>query len=157
MNKLVDMIDKTREPWFVCLGTPLSYADGLAPRIGSRLESKYKVTGTVEKPVDNKTLLDEKSFVYDIDKEKYQVVSIDISINKSEDRDEDGLYIREGINPAKGNIKGNDHKTIGEIGIIIGIEDIVPEFQLLLSTTDIFGGKLDVIEDKVVKIIKDLF
>lgn len=133
MNKLIDMIDKTREPIFVCVGAVDSYADGLAPRIGSRLlEAGYNVIGTEDKPVDNKTLQDEKQFVYEIDSSKYQVIAIDITINPKWIGMEDYI-IEKGIYPASGSpTSPYKNKCLGEIGIIINLSDIVLHQENLL-------------------------
>lgn len=165
MNKLIDMIDKTRKPLFVCVGAVQSYADGLAPRIGSKLlEAGFEVIGTKDKPVDNLTLTKEKKFVYEIDKSIYQVIAIDITISQQWiGRDE--FIIEKGIYPASGSPYSLNNNKIGEIGIIINLSDIVlHQEDLLYPLRDLTGmDKMEFVhrilkkEKKLLKEIKSIF
>jgi putative sporulation protein YyaC len=74
-----DVIDKSRAPVFVCIGTMKHVLDSVAPRIGTILKQKgFEVIGTEEEQAHAKTLPDlYEEKIKNIDKSKYQVIAVD--------------------------------------------------------------------------------
>lgn len=75
---LIDLIDKEREPYFICVGTTRSSLDSVAPKVGTRLEKLgYKVIGTEENQLHGLNIVDRFNEIESIDLSKYQIIAID--------------------------------------------------------------------------------
>lgn len=76
--ELKDMIDKSREQLFVCIGSMKVMLDSVAPRVGTLLKcAGYRVIGDEETPVHAMNLQEFMRYINIIDKSKYQIIAID--------------------------------------------------------------------------------
>lgn len=144
LNNIRQFIDRQREPYFVCIGTARSYYDGIAPRIGDRLKSDFKVLGTTQHELNNKTLVKRIKEIQRINKAKYQIIVIDLCIGESKEE----LICRDGGLTPRAGLSTN-HSKIGEISIMpnllafIGGSDVRDE----LCKTEVNDDKFKELED----------
>jgi putative sporulation protein YyaC len=112
--RLSELLD-SRIPLFACIGSSKHLLDSYAPKVGSELKKLgYDVIGTFEEPLHAKNIKDiyEKQ-IKSIDKEKYQVIAIDLSINSKPGE----VKVRKGfVLPGKG--VGKKLPSVGEIAIV---------------------------------------
>lgn len=153
MNKLEDIIDKKRIPYLICIGTDLSYVDGIAPRIGSKMSKYMKVLGVKGDNVDNVTLPERLMEIDGIDTNIYQPIALDCAFHHAYSGTEQLVIYEGGLEPS--SYLGRDNRRVGEIGVGINVSPIVNEFNEFLTSKkrrDIYAMELQ-IEVYLLKII----
>lgn len=153
MNKLEDVIDKRRIPYLICIGTDMSYIDGIAPRIGSKMSKYMKVLGVKGDNLDNVTLPERQLEIDGIDTNIYQPIAIDCAFHHNYRGTEQLVIYENGLVPS--SYLGRDNKKVGEIGVGINVSPIVSSFDEFLTPKkrrDIYAMELQ-IEVYLLKII----
>jgi putative sporulation protein YyaC len=141
-------LDKTKEPWFVCIGTSLSMLDSIAPRIGSKLEALgYNVTGTLEHNFMAKNMIERitKELVK-LDFNKYQFIFVDVTVDYEEKEEEIKIYKRP-LMPGSGAGKVLPHFGDWFIGINIAEHNITQAEFIFKMLDDKYG------EEKVLRLV----
>lgn len=131
MNKLVQVVDTARIPYFVCIGTELSYVDGISPRIGSSINKVYRVLGTLGDNIDNTNLKDRYEEIKNIDSAVYQVIALDCAFDHEYCGTEKLVVYENGLKPA--SYLGSKNNIVGEIGVGINVSPFVNSIYEFLT------------------------
>lgn len=151
LYNLISTIDKEyKDIIFVCIGTDRSTGDALAPMVGSKLENRYKIYGTMHNPVHAKNLSDT---LEKIDMTNNLIIAIDASLGRNENLGKINVF-KGSIFPGSG--VGKELPPVGDISItgIVNISGFM-EYVILQNTRLSFVMDLaDVITNSIVKTMK---
>lgn len=137
----------------VNIGTDKCTGDCFGPFVGSMLEnqnSKFKIYGTLEKPIHSLNLKERMNEVYDFHKNAF-IICIDASVSKSFYVNNTYL-INDSVNPSSA-IKSNSI-SIGDISIVYNSCKL--ENTNEYSTNDLFDSLYSVPLGNVYKAVKDV-
>lgn len=130
MNKLYELMDKSRIPYFLCVGTTRHQVDGVSVMIGDYLKSmKCMVLGTTGDELNGVTIpMLYEDVISKIDSRIYQLICIDTATGGGK---EPYVVSATGLRP--GAAVGKNLPTFGEITIHINVEYFIPSFQRMFA------------------------
>lgn len=142
-------LDKTREPFFICIGTPRNILDSVAPRIGDRFKQlDVKYLGDSDNPVHGRNIDEHyNKTISKIDTSKYQIIAIDATISPKKDKI---IIENKPCKPGKG--LGKDMQPIGEVTIGINVLYKYPELidnAYIAFFSDYIKNQEEYVEDLV--------
>lgn len=109
---------KSKEKYFICIGTSKSILDGAAPKVGTELKKiGYNVLGTEEEQLNAKTLPNYYERIKELEK-TYRVIAVDSSIS-SKNNPSIITHISKPCCPGKGI--GNELNSIGSETIHLNV------------------------------------
>lgn len=153
-----DILDKKKEPLFVCIGTKGSFYDNTSNRIGKRLLNEgFDVILECDTSNMKRKLKQIKAY----NKDKYQVIAIDLSYNSEYDQKAKltHSYSKGGIIP--GGALGRKYEPIGDVSVKIylqAVEDIKNKVDLLMALCKTSGNtSIYQTEDKIFNELKDFY
>lgn len=153
-----NVLNVNKKPLFVCIGTPRSFYDNSSNRIGKKLK---EFGFDVIMNLDAKNLKERREEIKKYDKDKYQVIAIDVSYDKNYDYEKKitHKYSKKPIYP--GRAVGHTLKPIGDCSIRIFIQYLVNIKNYLDLVTAICSKtgdeKIYKLEEKIANEIKEYY
>lgn len=131
MNRLYDLVDKSRIPYFLCVGTSKHQIDGISVFLGDWLKArKYIVLGTTGAELNGVTIPElYEGVIKNIDSRIYQPICIDTATGGG-----DNPYAVVGMGLRPGAAVGKSTLPVfGEVTVHINVEHFIPMFHRMFG------------------------
>jgi putative sporulation protein YyaC len=154
---LIDIIDKTKEPYFICVGSAKSCLDSVAPKVGSKLKKLgYNVIGIMEEPLHALNIHKKIEDINTIDLSKYELIPIDAMYCEKEERN----IITEHRPLKPGGSYGKNLPKVGTLVVGINISKEFSEwlhFHIALGKEEGYEHIVDPLVEECVEYIQNTY